>query len=208
MSLILSYNDGYPRGKKRVQNIRKEPHIERGFTKFKLDYGKCRSYLDIHLPIWNIKCEGGLTDALVERCRAVMIRLVYNGNVDCIEDIIDLSYNGWNITSNVNKNGLFVEMFLKESVVIEVKVLTQSNDEDEYSCDSEDYHHYPLRELLFDDQKYAKFNHHWQDCSISALLTTLTLSSRCVLIESAYFSAGFPREISEKIICHAFDMLD
>ena len=111
---------------------------------------------------------------------------------------------------------LFIEMFLKESVVVEIKTSSLSNGEDELlcdgedelSCDSEGYTYYSLRELLFDDEKYAEFNQYWRDCSISALLTVLTLSSRRILFGSTYFSAGFPREISEKIICHAFDMLD
>jgi hypothetical protein len=207
MSLILSYNDGLAKGKKRVPNIRKEPHIERGFTKFKLDYGKCRSYLDIHLPIFYNKSMCELTDAIIERCRAIMIRVLYNGSLDYNEDsVLDLSYGGW--VSNMNKSQLFIEMFLKESIVMEIKTMHALDNEDELSWDSEDYSYYSLREMLFDDEKYAEFNHYWQDCSIGALLTTLTLSSRRILIASAYFSAGFPREISEKIIYHAFDMLD
>lgn len=186
MSLILSYNDGLPKGKKRVPNIRKEPHIERGFTKFKLDYGKCRSYLDIHLPIWDVKWKGELTDALVERCRAIMILMLYCGYVEYNEEVIVISYNSW-ITSNEDKNDLFIEMFLKESTVIEFNISSQSDNKDGYRID------YHLRELLFDDEKYADFNHHWQDCSISTLLTTLTLSSRQVLLGSTYFSAGIRR---------------
>lgn len=207
MSLILSYNDGLPKGKKRVSNIRKEPHIERGFTKFKPDYGKCRSYLDIHLPIFYDKSMCELNDALIERCRAIMIRLLYNGSIDYDENnVLVLSYDGW--VSNMDKNKLFIEMFLKESIVMEIKTMHALDNEDELSWDSEDYSYYSLREMLFDDEKYAEFNRYWQDCSISALLTVLTLSSRRILSESTYFSAGFPREISEKIICHAFDMLD
>lgn len=198
MSLILSYNDGLPKGKRRVPNIRKEPHIERGFTRFKLDYGKCRSYLDIHLPIWDDKSMCELTDSLIERCRMIMIRLLYRGSMDRIEDVLDLSYHGWTNSSNVSKNELFIGMFLKESISIVIQ----------FSDNEHDVDYYTFGDLLTDDEKYADFNRYWQDCSISALLTTLTLSSRRILNESIYFSAGFPREISEKIICHAFDMLD
>jgi hypothetical protein len=148
MSLILSYNDGLAKGKKRVPNIRKEPHIERGFTKFKLDYGKCRSYLDIHLPIFYNKSMCELTDAIIERCRAIMIRVLYNGSLDYNEDsVLDLSYGGW--VSNMNKSQLFIEMFLKESIVMEIKTMHALDNEDELSWDSEDYSYYSLLARLF-----------------------------------------------------------
>jgi hypothetical protein len=69
MSLIVKYK--YPYYNRKTCGL-DEPRIERIYTKFKIDYGKCRSYLDIHYP------QLEPTDEILARCKTVMTRTLYS----------------------------------------------------------------------------------------------------------------------------------
>jgi hypothetical protein len=200
MALILAYNDGFKWNNKLRKYVKEaEPRIERLYTKFNFDVGKCRSYLDLHYP------EITITDDIIARCRAIFFRILYNCDDWQIEDCIitQLRHENWPLLDKSLKLRLYIVLLYNEH--IDVKCCIQDlGDSDASDYKSGDIEYIKLSIMLTNDIKYELFLTTWPDCSTSKILTTLTLISCVVLSESKYYNSGFPGEIAELIVCFAF----
>lgn len=182
------------------------PHIERIYTKFNFDAGKCRSYLDLHHP------EIAITDDIIARCRAIFFRILYNCDDWEIEDCIITPFRdeNWPLLDRSLMLKLFVVLLYCDiNCDINVKYCISNSEVDSEDSDYEpdDIEYIKLPEMLLSDTKYDLFLTTWPDCTVGKILITLTLVSRIVLCESNYYSSGFPGEITELIVCSAFSML-
>jgi hypothetical protein len=187
MSLIIKYKHPYYDRKTRVRD---EPRIERVYTKFKIDYGKCRSYLDIHYP------QLELTDEILARCKTVMVRTLYS----CARYGEEDGYfwaNGfsWRGLKKYNYDDVFDKIFYAKEMILDFT--------DEH-CDGDMI---GLEHLITDNNYYEEFNRRYPSYALGEILTTLVLSSQAILRESTYYASGFPQEIAEKIVCDAFALL-
>jgi hypothetical protein len=62
-------------------------------------------------------------------------------------------------------------------------------------------------DIIMNDDVYESFINEWSNLpTLPKLLSTLTLISRRLLANSVY-NCEFPREITEKIVCHMYDTM-
>jgi hypothetical protein len=67
------------------------------------------------------------------------------------------------------------------------------------------YEGYNLLDIIFSRETYESFINEWSKLlTLPKLLSTITLISRILLANSEYHYE-FPREITEKIVCHMYD---
>lgn len=211
MALILSFNNGFKWDKKLRKYVKEtEPRIERAYTKFNFDAGKCLSYLDLHHP------EITITDDIIARCRTIFFRILYNcDDWDNSESCISIfRHENWQLFDSPLKLKLFNNLLYSEYIDIQCSIPGSEKDSEDSEKDPEDsdcesgsIEYIKLPIMLTNDTKYELFLATWPDCSTSKILTTLTLVSRSVLRESKYYNSGFPGEIAELIVCSAFSSL-
>jgi hypothetical protein len=177
---------------KRQQGVKLPTIIERIYTKFKIDEGKCRSYLDLHLP------DIIITEKLLERCVCIFkLVLRYCDGYDCNEDndaILWYENETWSHISIKYKTKIFYKLLFADPLKILCENPNKMN-----AIDFE----YTLESILFDDKKYAKFLNYWSKYDVLDLINVINEVSYSILNNSD----GFPLEITEYILCLACDML-
>lgn len=91
-----------------------------------------------------------------------------------------------------NKRYIYSRLFMSAARLM-VRNLGQNNE-------------YSVMDILMNDDTYQSFIDEWSDLpTLSKLLTMITLISRRLFANSVY-NREFPREITEKIICHMYDI--
>lgn len=157
--------------------------IVREYTKFKIDEGKCKSYLDIHFP------DLILNEQIINKCVIIFKLLLryadgYESYASLGENKIILwkEFGGWSI--GMSKLNLFNQLFYNRTLYI-----ICANPKNSLS----------LKDILTQNDKYKIFNDYWTnkfDCL--DLIDTLRDVSKKVLK-----CQEFPTEIIELILCMA-----
>ena len=186
-----SYDKKLPQDKY-LGRIKKPTTITRTYTKFKIDAGKCRSYLDIHLP------DIVITDDILERCSNIfklVLRYSDGGECECENNMVlwteDTVWRQCDLNTDV-----FYDLFNSDPLCI-----LCADPDDSFAVNKE----YSLESILLEDKKYDIFLEHWsKQYNIVDLIDTLTFVSQMVLKNSGNC---FPLEIVEMILCFAKDLM-
>lgn len=168
-----------------VKFSRNPKRIVREYTKFKINKGKCQSYLDIHLP--NLI----LTEQILNKCVTIFkLLLRYADGCECLKEN-DMTFwkefRGWSI--GICKIKLFKELFYNDISILCDNPNHDNANEKEFS----------LEDILTQNDKYTMFNDYWTtkfDCL--DLIDTLRDVSKKVLK-----CQEFSIEIIELILCMA-----